>query len=434
MHCFCRLLAASAIVVLPWTSTAAADPSAHRSVSTRPLQSAPSWPQFLGPRRDGISRETGLNVDWRAKRPQVLWKVPLGGGFSSMAIVDGRLFTMARRGQRDMVFCLDATTGKEVWNFDAAPAYVDRERQGNGPRATPTYDDGRIYCLLPAGELFCLEAAGGRVVWKINAFTAAGTRFGGNTGRFWGLAGSPLVEGDLLIVQPGGRDDNSLVAFDKRTGRMVWGAGGDPPGYGSPIAITACGRRQIIGTTGNALIGVDPADGKLLWRYPWGRFNCNCATPLWTGGRLFISSAYGAGAALLEIVEQGDGLAIREVWTTLRLQNHFPNSMIVDGYVYGCHGDLSANTLRCLELATGSRRWVERKPGKCSLLAVQGHLICVSETGTIRLLEANPERYVEKGEIDGLLTRKTWAAPVLLDRRLYVRDEKHLVCLDLGAE
>lgn len=393
-------------------------------------QEAVGWPQFLGPRRDGLSRETGLNTDWKAKPPAVLWKNPLGAGFSSMSFAGDRLFTMCNRGQRDFVVCLDAGTGKELWAFDAASRYLDKQRHGPGPRSTPTHQAGKLYCLMGMGELYCLDAARGTVVWKTNIFEASGAPVRSDETYYWGMAGSPLIEGDLVITQPGGEKNNSVAAFDRQTGKLLWTAGSDPPGYASPIAITAHKQRIIVCATGQSVLGLD-VRGQALWRYGFGnQYNCTCATPLWGNDVLFVSAAYGTGCAALALDHDGKQWTVREKWRNKNLQNQFATSMIVKGAIYGCHGDLGAAMLRCLDLETGQDKWTERAPGKCSLIAFDGHLVCASESGVLRLVEANPERYVPKGEIAGLLTRRTWPPPALYNGRLYFRDEKNLFCLD----
>lgn len=408
-------------------------PSAVRADGEPAADDAASWAQFLGPRRDGVSRETGLNTDWQAKKPPVVWKVALGSGYTSVAAVGDRLYTMTQRGKRDIAVCLDAANGKELWTFDAAPSYTDTQRQGSGPRSTPTYDRGRLYCLLPMGELFCLSAKDGSQVWKSNIFEATGAKNRAGDFYYWGMAGSPLVEGDLVIVQPGGTKGNSLAAFQRDNGKLAWSSGDDPPGYSSPIAITVAGRRMIVSFTAQAALAVDPANGKTLWRYALGnKFDCNCATPLWNGELLFVSSAYRTGCAALQISRDGDKVVMKEKWNNQNLQNQFTTSVILKDRIYGCHGDLGAVFFRCLDLATGEVKWEDRRPGKCSVLAFDGHLICVHERGTVRLIEANPDKYVPKGEIDGLMTYKAWATPALLKGRLYLRDEKNLACVDLS--
>ena len=424
MHTRREFLASTAALALTGFSSAqTADP---------PADDPASWAQFLGPRRDGVSRETGLNTDWNAKKPAVVWKAALGRGFSSVAVVGSRVWTMQQRGQRDGVVCLDGQTGKEVWFHDGAASYTDKQKQGPGPRSTPTVHQGKVFCLLPGGELQCLKAADGKLVWKVDIFQAAKTSPRSDV-YYWGMSGSPLVEGDHVIVQPGGTKDNSLAAFHKDTGKLVWGAGSDPAGYSSPIALTAAGKRQIVSFTGQGALGVDPAKGEVLWRYALGnKFDCNCATPLFADNLLFLSSAYKTGCAAVEIAAEGQKVIAKEKWRNGNLLNQFPTSVIVAGHVYGCHGDLGACFAKCIELATGQVKWDDRRPGKCSLLAYDGHIVLVSEQGAIRLIEANPKSYVQKGQIDDLLTYKSWAQPALLEKRLYLRDDKQLVCLDLA--
>lgn len=402
------------------------------TAQTARTDAVPGWPQFLGPERNGISRETGLNLDWRARPPKALWKMPLGSGWSSLAFAQDKMFTMVERGGRIVVVGLEPASGKEIWAYNAAPAYIDRQRQGPGPRATPTCDDGRLYCFLPAGELCCLKAEDGSAVWKTNVFEATGASNHADMEFYWGMSGSPLVEGGLVIVQPGGAKGSSVAAFRKDTGKLAWSAGDDPPGYGAPIAVTAKGRRQIVCFTGTSLLGLDPAAGKVIWRFPWrNHAETNCATPLWIDNRLlFISSAYGAGSALLELAE--DGQSVREKWRSKQLQNQMATSIILDGHVFGCHGDLKGGVLRCFDLATGKEKWTSREPGKCLLIAAQGHLICLSEDGVLRLLKASPERYEVKGELKDVLAYKAWTPPALWNKKLFLRDQKSLVCLDLG--
>jgi outer membrane protein assembly factor BamB len=249
---------------------------------------------------------------------------------------------------------------------------------------------------------------------------------------FWGHSASPLVEGDRVIVQPGGAKDNSVVAYHRDTGKRRWAVGGDPSGYASPIAITAGKSRQVVVPTGQSVLGIDPATGKLLWRYAFGnRFDATCATPVWSEGLLFVSAAYGVGCVALEIVPDGDGWTARARWRNKNLQTLMATSIVQGGHVYGCHGDLGRMYLRCLDLKTGAIKWEEPQKGRCALIAAEGHLIILGERGTLQLAEINPARLVSKGELPDVLTFKAWAMPALAKKRLYVRDQKQLVCLDL---
>ncbi|MCA9016652.1 MAG: PQQ-binding-like beta-propeller repeat protein, partial [Planctomycetaceae bacterium] len=210
-----------------------------------------TWTSFLGNNRNGISEESDLNLDWNTHRPAILWRVPLGDGYSSIVVADGRIWTMATHLTNDFIVCFDAISGKKLWATLAAPTYLDHQRQARGPRSTPTYHAGKLYCLLPAGDLLCVEANSGKILWKNNIFQLSGAaQQEQKTIYYWGMSASPLIEGDLVILQPGGSSNNSVIAVHKDTGKLVWSAGNDPPGYGSPIVIEAENQRQIIVPTG----------------------------------------------------------------------------------------------------------------------------------------------------------------------------------------
>ncbi len=391
------------------------------------------WPQFLGPQRNGHSTEENLNLDWTRRKPPLLWRVPLGKGFSSPIVVGERLYVTASKDGKDYVVCYNANTGNGIWFRELGTTFLDRQRQGAGPRSTPTYHDGLLYCLQPEGDLFCLQSSTGDVVWKTNVIRQAnGDNPGKKTEYYWGLSGSPLIEANLVIVPSAGNRDNAFVACDRTDGHIVWSVGTDPPGYASPIMITVADQRQIIGFTGQSLMAISPTDGKQLWRFPWGnQYNCNCATPLIDGETLLISSAYGTGVSQLLVQAEGQSSGVIPLWSNKNLQNQFATSMIVDGHVYGPHGDNAGVTFRCLELQTGDRSWVAREPGKCTMIEAAGHLICQVESGDLVLVKADPKSYTERGRVAGLLHDKAWAPPALSRGRLYSRDQQELICLDL---
>jgi outer membrane protein assembly factor BamB len=394
--------------------------------------SAGDWPQFLGPNRDGTVAETNLNLDWKAKPPKVVWKVPAGESFSSVAVVGDRLYTMSRHGQRDHIDCLDAVTGMEKWTVDAAPTYLDTQKHGYGPRATPTVHEDEVYCLFPGGELLCVTTAG-KPVWNINIFSSTGAANPHGEYYYWGLSLSPLIEGESVIVQPGGNKDNSVAAFDRKTGKLLWKCGSDPAGYGSPIAITIGKQRQIIVPTGQSVLGIDPQAGKVLWRYAFGnKFNATCTTPVWAEGLLFVSAAYGAGCAALEIIEKDSTWSVREKWRKKDLQNLFATSIVHDGHVYGCHGDLGAIFLKCFDFKTGALKWDERqRNGRVTLLRAGNRLLVQSEKGALQVVEASPKGYSLRCELPDVLAFKAWSTPAIANGRMYVRDQKSIVCVDL---
>lgn len=393
---------------------------------------AGDWPQFLGPQRNAVSAEKNLNWNWDQKKPKVLWKVPLGSGYGSFAVVGDRLYAMASRGKRDFIVCLDAKDGRELWKFDAAPMYVDRQRQGIGPRATPTFHDSKLYCQLPMGGLLCLTADGKKKLWEKNILTETGAKTRADS-FYWGVSISPLVEGNLVIVQPGGPSGKSVAAFHKETGNLEWTTGDGPIGYASPIAITVDKQRQIIVPTGRTILGIEPAKGETLWSYAFGnQFDATASNPVWADNLLFVSAAYGVGCAALEIVAEGKTWQAREKWKDRKaLQTLFATSVIHKGHVYGPSGDLGAIFLRCLDLQTGKQQWDQRLDSRSHLLLVDDHLLVWNQGGSLSVVEARSDRFTLKHEWPDLLTYKSWAAPALANGRLYVRDEKHALCLDL---
>ncbi len=391
----------------------------------------PDWPNFLGPRHNAMSAEKGLNWDWTTRPPKVLWKVPLGNGFSSMTVVGDRVFTMAKRGTRDMVVCLSSKDGKELWSYDAVPSYIDFQKQGAGPRSTPTYHDGKIYCLFAQGELLCLTADG-KLVWEKNIFKDSGSTVPSGI-FYWGVSASPFIDGDHVIVQPGGDKENSVVAFHKNTGQIVWSVGSDPIGYATPIEITSAGVRQLVCPTGLSILGLDPVKGTILWRYEFGsQFKTNCASPVWSDDILFVSAAYGTGSAALSLVKNSGGWEVKEKWRDKKnMQNLFATSIVLDKKVYGVSGDIGTTFLRCLDLDTGKINWDDRLAKRAHLLWVDGRILVWDESRDLRYFEPNAKTFESKGEVRDLLTGKAWAAPALAGGKLYLRDDRSILCLDL---
>ncbi len=405
------------------------------STATAQTPTAGDWPCYLGPDRNGISAETNINTDWLKQPPKLVYRVPLGAGFSSLCVVGERVYTQTSRDDREWVVACDAATGREVWSRPICPVFTDTQGQGAGPRATPTFVDGQLFCLFPGGDLACLNAADGQLLWNVNIVTAVKAEDRSKETFFWGLSQSPLVEGDRVIVCPGGSQNNSVIGVDRKTGQVVWAGGSDPPGYGTPILIKHSGVTQAVVVGGQSLMAFDPTSGKPLWRAPVGnKYNCNCATPLFVGERLFYSAAYGTGATLIELTLKDDKWTPKPRWTNLQLQNQMSTSIVLDGHIYGCNGDLGATNLRCLDLLKGTVKWIERAPGKCTLIAAAGHLIALSEDGTLRLIEANPAKYVEKGKIDRALTATAWTPPALSRGKLYLRDRAELFCVDISGK
>jgi outer membrane protein assembly factor BamB len=380
---------------------------------------AADWPQFRGLNRDGVSRETGLLKSWPAGGPKVLWKVPMGEGYSHVAVSNGRLYTLYGQGDQEFAVAMDPATGKAVWRTPIDRMY--RSDMGNGPRSTPTVEGGMVYALSANGRLVALNAKDGRKVWEHDLPKELGGRMPG-----WGASTSPLVEGNLLLVDLGGR--TSLAAFDKKTGKVVWTSQSDVAGYSAPIAITVGGVRQAIFFTGTSVLAVSPRDGKLLWRVPWRTdWDINAATPLFVPpDKVFVSSGYGVGAAVYRIRAADGKVRAEEVWKSRGMKNQFSSSVLHNGVIYG----FDDATFKAVDAATGKERWKQRGFGHGSLILADGHLIVLSERGcNLALVEATPEEYREKGR-DEVLSGKCWTAPTLANGRLYLRNEEELVALN----
>jgi outer membrane protein assembly factor BamB len=393
------------------------------------------WPQWRGPRRDGISRESGLNWDWTNSKPAVAWRTPIGAGYSSVIVSGGRLYTQDRQAKNERVLCLSADKGALLWSHSYPTDYAGFWSHDNGPRATPTVYDGRVYTVGATGVFLCLEAnpADGqaKVLWQHNLLADFEADL-----PSWGVACSPLIEGRLVIVQPGG-EKGSVVAFDRITGQLAWTALDDPNGYSSPVAATAAGVRQIVAFTGERLVGLRPEDGKQLWDYPWvTSHKANIATPVVAGDTVFISSDYGAGCALVKLSADGNGAVKAEPVYVKRnklMRNHHSTCVLHKGLLFGC--DTQDNThirLRCLDLVTGEEKWATPHLGKVSPLLVDGHILLQHEDGDLILIEATGEAYRERGRLSVFAEKKeVWALPALAAGRLYLRNHKEVVCVEL---
>jgi outer membrane protein assembly factor BamB len=393
---------------------------------------AADWPGWRGPLRDAVSRETGLRSDWPNEGLPVVWKAPAGTGYSSMAMAGGRLYTMLRRGDDEQIVCLDAKTGEQRWLYGYPIQYSNG--YGGGPRSTPAVAGDRVYAVGATGILSCVDAQTGKMIWDHNLlreFNASNLQ--------WGVSFSPLVDGNLVYAIPGGAGGNSLAAFDKADGHLVWHSGDDPGGYSSPILTTAAGTRQLLCLTGTALVSVSPETGQLFWRFPWNTDHlANIATPLVRGDYVFISSGYGKGCALLKITARQAGdvarpagdvsppLEARPVYQTNEFRDHHSGSVLWGEHIYG----FDEHRLTCLDFRDGSVCWQKSGLGQGTLLAADGHLVILSENGKVVLAEANPEKYREKASFK-FSGARCWTLPVLADGRLYVRDEEKIVCYDL---
>jgi len=382
-------------------------------------QANANWPQWRGPNRDGISKETGLLKQWPTDGPPLVWKAKgAGTGYSSFSIANGKLYTMGLRGDREFVIAFDVATGKEAWATAHGGAF--RNDRGDGPRGTPTVDGDRVYSLGGNGDLSAIDARTGKLIWSKNVLET----FGGSN-ITWGISESPLVLGNKVLVNAGG-SDASIVALNKSDGSVIWKSQSDRAGYSSAIPLTLNGLTQVVFFTGRRAVGLDANDGRLLWEYakPSNR-TANAATPIARGNRVFISSDYGTGGGVVEI--KPDNTA-QEIWFSNDMRNHHSSSVLIGDHLYGFSGSI----LTAMKFDTGEIAWRDRSVGKGSLVAADGHLYLFSENGVVGLVEVTPAGYKEKGRFriqqDSL---PTWSHPVVAGGRLYLRDQDTIYAFDV---
>jgi outer membrane protein assembly factor BamB len=384
------------------------------------------WFQWRGANRDGIAADTGLLQDWPKSGPPVAWRTGgLGNGYSSFSTSGGRLYTLGARGGTEYVVALDRATGKKVWETQNGRRY--QNDRGDGPRSTPTVDGDRLFVLGGSGDLTCLDAATGNKVWSINIVS----KFGG-VNPYWGYSESPLVVGDRILVNAGGRRA-SIVAVSKADGATLWQQHNDGAGYSSPMLMRTGSLSQVIFFTDNRTLAVDPRDGRLLWSYnKAANGTANIATPIVRGTRVFVSSDYGTGAALLDVRAAGNLATANEVYFTRDMRNHHASSILIGDHIYG----FSSSILTALKFDTGEMEWRDRSVGKGSLAFADNRLYLYSENGVVGLAEASPEGYFEHGRFtvaqqSGL---PTWSHPIITNGLLIIRDQENVYAHNLRAK
>lgn len=407
------------------------------------------WPDFLGPQRNSKSPETGM--EWPEDGPRLVWTARLGSGYGIGSVSRGRYFQFDRVGKHARVRCLHSETGRPLWQFTYVSDYKDYYGYNNGPRCTPVVDRGRVYCLGAEGQLHCLRVSDGAVAWSVNT-----TQKYGVVQNFFGVGSTPIIEGDQLIVVVGGSPTDSppihtgrvrgngtgVVALDKFTGRERYRVSDELASYASPVVATVADRRWCFCLMRGGLLGFDANRGQQYFHFPWrARIleSVNASTPLVIDNQIFISETYGPGSALLSV----EGNACNVVWSDAdsrrkAFEAHWNTPVHHQGYLYGSSGRHASNAeLRCIEWSTGNVMWSEPGLGRCSLLYVDGHLVCLSEDGTLKLIRASAERYdpvrsvVLREGTQPLLNYPAWAAPMLAHGLLYVRGKDRLVCLEL---
>jgi outer membrane protein assembly factor BamB len=385
------------------------------------------WPQWHGPDRNNISPETGLLKGWPKAGPPTVWSVSgLGRGYGTIAIQGDRLYVQGTQGSESVVFCLSLANGKKIWTRPLG-RNLDQDK-GGGPRGTPTVEADRVYALSENGDLACLNARDGSVVWTLNILTA----FKGPNPK-WLISESPLIDGNNLIVTPGG-DKAGIVALDKVNGKTVWTAAelSDQAAYSSCIVANVQGVRTIMTLTSGGGVGVRAGDGKLMWRYPRvANRVANVATPVFFNDKVFYTSAYDTGCVLLRLKTDKGLVQTEEAYFSPNMMNHHGGVILVNGHLYG----FSNAILTCMEFETGKVCWRDRSVGKGTLTYADGNLYILSEENKVALAEANPSAYVEKGrfEIEDQ-GWPSWAHPVVHGGNLYIRNQGTLACYNVKAK
>ena len=378
------------------------------------------WYQWRGPNRDGISTEKGWQSTWSGSGPKKLWTVQVGTGYSTVSVSDGKVFTLGNKNATDTIYCLESETGKEIWKHSypckaAGAGYP-------GPASSPTIDGKKVYSLSRDGDFFCLDADSGKVIWNKDI-----KKLGAKLPE-WSFATSPLVFDNMVIIDAG-----ITMAFDKNNGNLIWktkdygqawGMKNQGGGYSSPMAFDLKGAKRLAIFNSSGLVILNPSNGQELMLHPWKTsYNVNAATPVISGEKIFISSGYGVGGALIDV----SGSKPNVVWQNKNMKNHFATCVLWQGYLYG----FDENQLSCLDWQTGNEKWSQRGLGKGSLMIADGKIIALGDKGDLVIAEASPTAYKELAKAK-VLSGLCWTVPVLSNSKIYARNhEGELICLDV---
>jgi outer membrane protein assembly factor BamB len=411
-----------------------ASPHGHRAGAAAPgavplgAAGADDFPAYRGRRRDGDAGGPALLTDWKAQPPREVWRQPAGGGYAGFAVARGVAVTIEQDRDHEAVVCYDAGSGREYWAY-SYEAFFSEKMGGDGPRATPAIAGDSVFSLGAKGKLVCLDLATGQLRWEADVLRD-------NANLRWGMAGSPLVDEKRVIVSPGVQAPKAkrraLIAYDRATGQELWASGDHRGAYSSPMFADLCGRPHVLVFDGDGLTGYDAADGRELWHHPWitPPEYINVAQPLvLDGDRVFISSGYGVGCAMLRVKKESGGkFAAPEVlWQNKHMKCKFTSPVHHDGFLYG----LDDGILACLDAKTGAQRWEGDRYYHGQVLLSNGLLVVLSEKGKLVLVEAAPEKFRELARLDALSGPKTWNPFALSAGRAYLRNHEEMACYDL---
>ena len=384
------------------------------------------YPQFLGPHRNAILEGIELESDWGQHPPKLLWRVPVGEAYSAFAVVGRSAVTQEQKVEDETVASYDLLTGKEKWRHSTHARY-ETAIAGIGPRATPTISGNRVYSFGATGILTCLDLETGREIWSRDTVKETDARV-----NEWGMSGSPLILDDKVIVSPGGQNEQSLMAYHRETGAIIWGGGRVRAGHSSPSLVSIAGMDQVIIFNNGQIAGHNPISGKLLWEYPWyGGMTQHVAQPIpLPDDRIFVSTGYGIGCELIQIAKNSqDEFTAERIWKSPRLKAKFANMVHKDGYIYG----LDDGVLVCLDLADGQRKWKRGRYGHGQLILVNDLLLIQTESGDVVLVDASPIEHNERASFPALSSH-TWNSPTLAAPYLLVRNDREAACYELALK
>lgn len=386
------------------------------------------WNQWRGPNRDGLSNEKDILKQWPENGPEIQWRIPVGDGFSGISIIDEKLFTMWDEKRSQLLVCLEAQSGKELWRYRVDDNY--ESGWGDGPLITPLIDNNTVYVVSTNGQLHAVDIKSGKSIWSQDLSKSYGYE-----SPPYGFSPSPLIENEKLFIQIGGQEDFSFVALNKNTGELIWHSQTDEPAYSSPIIFDINETRQIVFMSAKGLFAVSPEDGELFWMYDWesrcpaSGISLNAISPIFIHpDKIFISGGFGtiSGGALIQITEHDDKFTVNTLWYIDDMSNAINSSVFVDAYIYG----FDQKKFKCIDASTGDLQWETLGFQDGSLIVVDGHIIALGANGNLALIEVNPEKYIEISNVK-ILDGRCWTPPTLADGKLYLRNHEEMVCLKI---
>jgi outer membrane protein assembly factor BamB len=384
---------------------------------------------YRGPKGDGFVSHLKLNSDWAQNAPKQLWRHPVGIGHGGVSIAGNSAITLEQRGNQEMVVCYDRTTGKERWIYGYEARFTQSQPMGgDGPRTTPVIHEGAVITLGATGELACIDGSTGKNRWQTNIIKDAGAE-----NIDWGMSGSPIVVGNVVVVNPGANKDRSstgsVAGYDLSTGKKLWATANRTSGYSSPMQATLGGVKQVLVFDALALAGFDPQTGAELWKHEWKtEMNMNSVQPLIVGeNRVFISSEKRNGGAVVEVKKEGDKWTTAEVWNNRAICARFANPVLVKDHIYG----LNDGRLVCVEAASGKRKWAEGSFGNGQILATETALIITAESGKLFAVAADPTEFNQLGELF-VFDARTWNVPAIAGNQLFMRNHEEIAVFELA--